>query len=84
MSSPTSPFRQGTDRAYQRVSVGTHHIRVFMAGSNLNAQGLPNDPAIVSTVLGDTTFTFAEGVHYTFLWQGAVESWRAEVRDYHG
>jgi hypothetical protein len=64
-------FRQGTDRGYQRVSVGTHHIRVFMSGSNLNAAGLPNDPAIVSTVLGDTTFTFAEGVHYTFLWQGA-------------
>lgn len=64
-------YRQGTDRAYQRVSVGSHHIRVFMSGSNLNADGLPNDPAIVSTVMGDTTFTFAEGVHYTFLWQGA-------------
>jgi len=64
-------FREGTDRAYQRVSVGTHHIRVFMSGSNKNAAGLQNDPAIVSTVLGDTTFTFAEGVHYTFLWQGA-------------
>jgi hypothetical protein len=64
-------YRQGTDRAYQRVSVGSHHIRVFMSGSNLNAQGLPNDPAIVSTVLGDTTFTFAEGVHYSFVWQGS-------------
>jgi hypothetical protein len=67
-------FRQGTDRAYQRVSVGTHHIRVFMSGSNLNAQGLQNDPAIVSTVLGDTTFTFAEGVHYTFVWQGSARA----------
>jgi hypothetical protein len=67
-------FRQGTDRGYQRVSVGTHHIRVFMSGSNLNAAGLANDPAIVSTVLGDTTFTFAEGVHYTFLWQGSARA----------
>lgn len=64
-------FRGGTDRGYQRVSAGSHHIRVFMAGSNLNAAGLANDPAIVSTVMGDTTFTFVDGVHYTFLWQGA-------------
>jgi len=71
-------FRQGTDRGYQRVSVGTHHIRVFMSGSNLNAAGLANDPAIVSTVLGDTTFTFAEGV------ARFRESRRPEVRDYHG
>jgi hypothetical protein len=67
-------FRQGTDRAYQRVSPGTHHIRVFMSGSNLNAAGVANDPAIVSTVLGDTTFTFAEGVHYTFVWQGSARA----------
>lgn len=67
-------FRGGTDRAYQRVSVGSHHIRVFMSGSNLNAGGFANDAAIVSTVMGDTTFTFAEGVHYTFLWQGASRS----------
>jgi hypothetical protein len=63
-------FRQGTDRAYQRVSPGSHDIRVFMSGSNPNAAGQTNDPAIVSTVMGNFTFTFVEGVHYTFLWQG--------------
>ena len=64
-------FREGTDRGYQRVSPGSHHIRVFMSGTNKNANGVLNDPAIVSTVMGDIDFTFAEGVHYTFLWQGA-------------
>ena len=42
------PFRGGTDRGYQSVSTGSHHIRVFMDASNLNAAGLTNDPAIVS------------------------------------
>lgn len=67
-------FRGGTDRGYQRVSAGSHHVRVFMSGSNLNAAGLANDPAIVSTVMGDTTFTFVDGVHYTFLFNGASRS----------
>jgi hypothetical protein len=65
------PFRGGTDRGYQRVSAGSHHIRVFMSGSNANAAGLTNDPVIVSTVMADTTFTFVDGVHYTFLFNGA-------------
>src|SRR5438552_8603960 len=47
-------FRGGTDRAYQRVTPGSHHIRIFMSGSNLNAAGLANDPASVSTGMGDT------------------------------
>ncbi len=70
-------FRGGTDRGYQRVSAGSHHIRVFMSGSNttlINGVPVANNPSIVSTVMGDTTFTFVDGVHYTFLWQGASRS----------
>jgi hypothetical protein len=65
------PFRGGTDRGYQRVVPGSHHIRVFMDASNLDAAGLTNDPAVVSTVIADTTFTFVDGVHYTFILYGA-------------
>ncbi|MBA3645765.1 MAG: DUF4397 domain-containing protein [Gemmatimonadaceae bacterium] len=64
------PFRGGTDRGYQRVSAGSHHIRVFMSGSNTSG-GFANDPTVVSTVMGDIDFTFVDGVHYTFLWNGA-------------
>jgi Domain of unknown function (DUF4397) len=68
------PFRGGTNVGYKSVSVGSHHIRVFMDASNLNAAGLTNDPAIVSTVMGDTTFTFADGAHYTFIFYGKSRS----------
>lgn len=68
------PFRGGTDRAYQRVATGSHHIRVFLGSSNTNAAGLTNDPAIVSTVMGDTTFTFVDGVRYTFIWNGSARA----------
>lgn len=73
------PFRGGTDRGYQRVSVGSHHIRVFMSGSNANSLGQTNDPAIVSTVMGDTTFTFVEGVHYTIVWYGSARAKTAKL-----
>jgi hypothetical protein len=68
------PFRGGTDRGYQSVSTGSHHIRVFMDASNLNAAGLTNDPAIVSTQMGDTTFTFVDGAHYTFVFYGSARA----------
>ena len=68
------PFRGGTNVGYQSVSAGSHHIRVFMDASNTNAAGLTNDPAIVSTVLGDTTFTFVDGVHYTFVFYGSARA----------
>ncbi len=67
-------FRAGTNVGYRPVSSGSHHIRVFMSASNLNAAGLTNDPAIVSTVLGDTTFTFVDGTHYTFIFYGSARA----------
>jgi hypothetical protein len=63
-------FRGGTNVGYRPVSAGSHHLRVFMSASNKNANGDTNDPAIVATVLGDTTFTFVDGAHYTFIFYG--------------
>lgn len=65
------PFRGGTNVAFQRAVVGTHHIRVFMGSSNTTT-GSPNgfDPVVVSTVMADTTFTFAQDVAQTFVFYG--------------
>src|SRR3954468_14560010 len=76
---PSTPFvnlkfRDGFDRAYQRVNVGTHHIRVFMGSANVGPSGSTNDPSVVSTVMADTTFTFALGTHYTFLFYGSARA----------
>jgi hypothetical protein len=88
---PSTPFvnlkfRDGFDRAYQRVNVGTHHIRVFMGSANTmriknpantnpaDSIDITNVPSIVSTVMGDTTFTFALGVHYTFVFYGSARA----------
>jgi hypothetical protein len=76
---PSTPFvnlkfRDGFDRAYQRVNVGTHHIRVFMGSANIGPSGSANDPSVVSTVMADTTFTFALGTHYTFVFYGSARA----------
>lgn len=89
---PSTPFvnlafRAGFDRAYQRVNVGTHHVRVFMGSANtiriknpatptlpLDSINISNVPSIVATVMGDTTFTFAQGVHYTFVFYGSARA----------
>src|SRR4051812_22263225 len=76
---PSTPFvnlkfRDGFDRAYQRVNVGTHHIRVFMGSANVGPSGSTNDPTVVSTVMADTTFTFDLGVHYTFVFYGSARA----------
>jgi hypothetical protein len=76
---PSTPFvnlafRAGFDRAYQRVNVGTHHVRVFMGSANIGPSGSTNDPTVVATVMGDTTFTFALGVHYTFVFYGSARA----------
>ena len=69
------PFRGGTNVAFQRAIVGTHHIRVFMGSSNTTPTA-PNgfDPAVVSTVMADTTFTFAQDVAQTFVFYGSART----------
>lgn len=58
------PYRGGTQVALQRTSPGTHHIRVFMNGGS-------TDPAVVSTVMADTTVSFQQDVAQTFIFYGA-------------
>jgi hypothetical protein len=69
------PFRGGTNVAFQRAVVGTHHIRVFMGSSNTTAAA-PNgfDPVVVSTVMADTTFTFQQDVAQTFVFYGSARA----------
>jgi hypothetical protein len=68
-------FRGGTNVAFQRAVVGTHHIRVFMGSSN-TTPAAPNgfDPAVVSTVMADTTFSFAQDVAQTFVFYGSARA----------
>lgn len=69
------PFRGGTNVAFQRAIVGTHHIRVFMGSSNTTPaapQGF--DPVVVSTVMADTTFTFQQDVAQTFVFYGSARA----------
>jgi hypothetical protein len=67
------PFRGGTNVAFQRTTVGPHHIRVFMGSSNTTPSS-PNgfDPAVVTTVMADTTFTFQQDVAQTFVFYGSA------------
>ncbi|HEY1953698.1 MAG TPA: hypothetical protein VGG76_12915 [Gemmatimonadaceae bacterium] len=69
------PFRGGTNVAFQRAIVGTHHIRVFMGSSNTTPTS-PNgfDPSVVTTVMADTTFTFAQDVAQTFVLYGSARA----------
>jgi len=68
-------FRGGTNVAFQRAVVGTHHIRVFMGSSNTTAAA-PNgfDPVVVSTVMADTTFSFQQDVAQTFVFYGSARA----------
>jgi hypothetical protein len=69
------PFRGGTNVAFQRAVVGTHHIRVFMGSSN-TTPAAPNgfDPSVVTTVMADTTFSFAQDVAQTFVFYGSARA----------
>jgi hypothetical protein len=80
------PFRGGTNVAFQRAIVGTHHIRVFMGSSNTmriknpantnlaDSIDITNVPSIVSTVMADTSFSFAQDVAYTFVFYGSARA----------
>jgi hypothetical protein len=61
------PFRGGTQVALQRTAPGTHHIRVFLDGGS-------TDPAVVSKVIADTTFTFNADVAQTFILYGSARA----------
>lgn len=54
---------------YQGYQAGSRHIRIFL-DPNPSGPTVPVDPAIVSTVMVDTTFTFTAGSYYTLLHVG--------------
>lgn len=60
-------YRSGTNVAYQRTIPGTHHVRVFLNGGS-------NDPAVVSTVMADTTFMAQENAVQTFVFFGSARA----------
>jgi hypothetical protein len=84
------PFRGGTNVAFQRAVVGTHHIRVFMGSSNTMRVRIKNPantnmadsidvditnvPSIVSTVMADTTVTLTQDVAQTFVFYGSARA----------
>lgn len=55
---------------YRQLPPGSHHIRIFLAGTT--AAG--NAPSVVQTVVLDTTFDFAVNHYYTVLHAGYMKS----------
>ncbi|MGH7654348.1 MAG: DUF4397 domain-containing protein [Gemmatimonadaceae bacterium] len=66
-------FRGLGEGNYQGYQAGSRHIRIFLdpaPSSNLDAV----DPAVVSTVMVDTTYTFTAGTYYTLLEVGSARA----------
>jgi hypothetical protein len=54
---------------YQGYQAGSRHIRVFL-DPNPSGGTITVDPAVVSTVMVDTTYTFTAGTYYTIVHVG--------------
>jgi hypothetical protein len=54
---------------YQGYQAGSRHVRIFL-DPNPSGPTVPVDPAVVSTVMVDTTFTFTAGTYYTLVHVG--------------
>jgi hypothetical protein len=66
-------FRGLGDGNYQGYQAGSRHIRIFLdpaPGNNTVAV----DPAIVSSVMVDTTYTFVSGTYYTLIETGSARA----------
>src|SRR6184192_4117623 len=50
---------------YKDIEAGTRHVRIFLSST---------DPAVTSTVLFDTSYSFTDGQDYTFLHAGCARS----------
>jgi hypothetical protein len=61
---------RGSSGAYRRVPPGSHRVRVFLAGTTFAG----NSDAVVSTVVLDTTLTFAVNHYYTVFHTGYMKS----------
>jgi Domain of unknown function (DUF4397) len=68
-----TPFRGLGDGNYQGYQAGSRHIRVFL-DPNPSGVTVAVNPAIVSTVMVDTTYTFTAGTYYTVLHVGGARA----------
>jgi hypothetical protein len=62
-------YRGLGDGNYQGYQAGSRHVRVFLDPSPSN-NSVAVDPAVVSTVMIDTTFAFTAGAYYTVVHVG--------------
>ena len=58
---------------YQGYQAGSRHIRIFLDPAPAN-NTVAVDPAVVSTVMVDTTYTFTAGTYYTLLEVGSARA----------
>lgn len=66
-------FRGLGEGNYQGYQAGSRHVRIFLDPSPANDL-TPEDPAVVSTVMVDTTYTFTAGTYYTLVHVGGARS----------
>lgn len=59
-------FRGLGDGNYQGYQAGSRHVRIFL-DPNPGNNTVAVDPAVVSTVMVDTTFTFTAGTYYSVV-----------------
>jgi uncharacterized protein DUF4397 len=62
---------RGFDMFYKDIEAGTREIKVFLSSPN---------PAISSTFIFDTTFTFTEGQNYSFIHAGFARTGQTPAR----
>jgi len=62
-------FRALGDGNYQGYQAGSRHIRIFLDPNPANNL-VAVDPAVASTIMVDTTYTFTAGSYYTLLHVG--------------
>jgi len=61
--------------SYQPATAGSRHLKIFQSALDLTfADPTKATPEIVSTVFLDSTFTLAEGSHYTIMAVGSLRS----------
>jgi hypothetical protein len=75
------PFRGMGEGDYQGYQAGSRHIRVFL-DPNPTGGTIAVDPAIVSTVMVDTTYTFTAGSYYTIVHVGNARAGAAVAQKF--
>jgi hypothetical protein len=66
-------YRGLGDGNYQGYQAGSRHIRIFLDPSP-SGVGVAVDPAVVSTVMVDSTINFVAGTYYTLLHVGSARA----------